>query len=465
MYSRTPAGSRRRRATSNVLVQQRQLDAVDPAGVRGDQVEHGLGRVRRVGAAPVAGAAAGRRPGRASAASPGVLGSSQQLAVDVQVVVGRPSAAAARWRLHISTGTAPASCTSCELLGVRLADVVQGGRAGRQLVGGDARARSCRRPRGPRAADAADQLAGRRVVQAHAALGGVHRLGHAEAVRPQVPPERQRRVPVRAPAGAPGMFSAAGSATTVRGGVRDPAGERPPGPGAFGAGPEGQRAVGQLRPALIGPAPGSRGGGPRGTTAGPARPSARRGRRPTDPTVYGASSATWRRNCSHWALKPLSNSVVVRHLLPLRRGSAGRCGRSGSQTGFGVAARGWIRQWCRPATALPCVPSTWNSTSSSRLTRTAQEELIWATMPPSESRRSRTRRRRRWPRTASPCSSQRRSMCVAARAVTARDRPEDLLQHVVPVREHVERRCRRRRRPGSSSDGRCAACQSPSKTQ
>ncbi len=47
-------------------------------------------------------------------------------------------------------------------------------------------------------------------------------------------------------------------------------------------------------------------------------------------------------------------------------------------TGFGVAARGWILQWCRPATALPSVPSTWNSTSSSRWTRTAQDEFICA---------------------------------------------------------------------------------------
>ena len=38
------------------------------------------------------------------------------------------------------------------------------------------------------------------------------------------------------------------------------------------------------------------------------------------------------------------------------------------------------------ATAEPSVPSTWNSTSSSRLTRTAQEELIWAIAPPSSSK-------------------------------------------------------------------------------
>jgi hypothetical protein len=40
----------------------------------------------------------------------------------------------------------------------------------------------------------------------------------------------------------------------------------------------------------------------------------------------------------------------------------------------------------RPTTADPCVPSTWNSTSSSRFTRTVQLELISATMPPSSSK-------------------------------------------------------------------------------
>src|SRR5699024_11650243 len=49
---------------------------------------------------------------------------------------------------------------------------------------------------------------------------------------------------------------------------------------------------------------------------------------------------------------------------------------SGFHTGFGVCARCWATQLRKPATADPCVPSTWNSTSSSRYTRTAQEERI-----------------------------------------------------------------------------------------
>src|SRR5687768_18211209 len=41
---------------------------------------------------------------------------------------------------------------------------------------------------------AADQLLCRGPVEAHAALRGVHRLGDAEAVRPEVAPERERRL-------------------------------------------------------------------------------------------------------------------------------------------------------------------------------------------------------------------------------------------------------------------------------
>ena len=44
---------------------------------------------------------------------------------------------------------------------------------------------------------AADQLLRRRPVQAHPALRGVHRLGDAQPVRPQVPAEGERRLPVQ----------------------------------------------------------------------------------------------------------------------------------------------------------------------------------------------------------------------------------------------------------------------------
>src|SRR5690606_37883975 len=73
----------------------------------------------------------------------------------------------------------------------------------------------------------------------------------------------------------------------------------------------------------------------------------------------GTSSATCRRNSSHWALNPLSNSSLSGTVCHCARKFIG-FGTSGSQTGFGVAARCWIRHSRRPATAEPSVPSTWN---------------------------------------------------------------------------------------------------------
>ena len=54
--------------------------------------------------------------------------------------------------------------------------------------------------------------------------------------------------------------------------------------------------------------------------------------------------------------------------------------------GFGVFTLACVQQRCSPATAEPWVPSTWKVTRSSRRTRTHQELLIWATMPPSSSK-------------------------------------------------------------------------------
>jgi len=61
-----------------------------------------------------------------------------------------------------------------------------------------------------------DQLARHVPLQAHAALGGVHRLGHRQAVRPQVAPEGERRVPVERS----GLAERVGD--HVRGGERHP---------------------------------------------------------------------------------------------------------------------------------------------------------------------------------------------------------------------------------------------------
>ena len=62
------------------------------------------------------------------------------------------------------------------------------------------------------------------------------------------------------------------------------------------------------------------------------------------------------------------------------------CRASGFHTGRGVFTRDWLRQSVRPATAEPCVPSTWNVTRSSRRTRVTHELLTCATtVPPAPS--------------------------------------------------------------------------------
>ena len=85
---------------------------------------------------------------------------------------------------------------------------------------------------------------------------------------------------------------------------------------------------------------------------------------------------------SHWILKPLSYAMLS--------GTSSHCekkfmvcGTSGFHTGRGVFTRAWVKQRVRPATAEPCVPSTWNVTRSSRRTRTHHDEFMCATMPPS----------------------------------------------------------------------------------
>ena len=59
------------------------------------------------------------------------------------------------------------------------------------------------------------------------------------------------------------------------------------------------------------------------------------------------------------------------------------CGTSGFHTGRGVLTRACVKHLVSPATAEPCVPSTWNVTRSSRRTRTSQDELMCAMTPPS----------------------------------------------------------------------------------
>ena len=122
----------------------------------------------------------------------------------------------------------------------------------------------------------------------------------------------------------------------------------------------------------------ARSAGPRPRTEAQPRRAALHARRRRSRTGAAPSSTTCRTNSSHWSLNPLSRSALS--------GTSCHCvaeALGGRQVGVprpasACAARCWVTQLCSPATALPWVPSTWNSTSSSRWTRTAQEELICA---------------------------------------------------------------------------------------
>ena len=138
--------------------------------------------------------APGRTSGPASAGSP----ARRPAAADGRRPRGSPrgpwpSAASAREAIRIGLGAR--LLDEGELLLVGGAAPRRGWRGPVQLVGADAA--------GDAAADrlglgggAADQLGRARPVQAHAALGGVHRLGDAESVGPQVTAEGEGGVPV-----------------------------------------------------------------------------------------------------------------------------------------------------------------------------------------------------------------------------------------------------------------------------
>ncbi len=121
-------------------------------------------------------------------------------------------------------------------------------------------------------------------------------------------------------------------------------------------------------------------------------------------------------NSSHCVLKPLSYAVVSGTACqPPKKSIA--CRRSGFHTGFGVLTRDCVTQSLSPATAEPCVPSTWKVTRSSRRTRVHQLLLIVATTPPSSwniayAASSAVAAYLR------PCSSRRSGMCVAPRQHT-----------------------------------------------
>src|SRR5690606_29268509 len=118
----------------------------------------------------------------------------QHAVVDRGVVLGPTSAGRQLPARHHHD---PAACCFdvLELLLVGGCDLVETRRCGRQLVGtGTAHYRPAGRPRrrtGPR-----DQPLSGLVVETHTALGGVHGLGYAEPVRPQVLAIPDGRVPI-----------------------------------------------------------------------------------------------------------------------------------------------------------------------------------------------------------------------------------------------------------------------------
>jgi hypothetical protein len=79
---------------------------------------------------------------------------------------------------------------------------------------------------------------------------------------------------------------------------------------------------------------------------------------------------------------------------------------------LGVFMRCCERHCCRPATAEPCVPSTWNVARSSRRTRTHQLMLSVAMIPPSSSSMAYAASSA-FASYGLPDSSQRFGMCVA----------------------------------------------------
>ena len=173
--------------------QQRHLDPVDLGGVIMNELDEGVrGRVH-IGGAPVA------RELRVEHLAepvqhdrPADLG--EHGVVNRPVVLGRlrgGGQVTGRHHDHLGSG----ALDERDLLEVAGGHLLDGGRSGGQVVG--AGAGGDPGSGGPGLGGAAgDQLLRRRPVQTHVPLGGVHRLGHTQAVAEQVGAERQGGVPV-----------------------------------------------------------------------------------------------------------------------------------------------------------------------------------------------------------------------------------------------------------------------------
>ena len=191
-----PHAGRQRGPEPGLVVrgEQGDLHPVDLGGVLAHEVEEGRGGCGDVGTAPVA-AQLGVERLTQPVQDHGLAHLLEQTAVDPEVVLGAPGDTGQVTRCHhddLRTG----GLDEGDLLCVGGKDLVEGAqRPGSGLVGASTRGNPG--SVGLRLLGAAaHQLLDRVPVQAHVALGGVHGLGHAEAVTEQLPPEGQGRLPV-----------------------------------------------------------------------------------------------------------------------------------------------------------------------------------------------------------------------------------------------------------------------------
>ena len=177
-----------------LLVQQRDLYAVDLAGIGRDDRDRGIGGGVEIGRAPIA-----RKLRIEHVAEPmddhRLAHLREDAAIDPGIVVGRATDARERARGH--QHDAPADrLDGGDLLFVGMQHVVESPRGlGCKLVGADAREHQ--RAARPRGRDrTADEFERGRPIEPHAALRGIHRFGDAEAEVPDVLAERDRALPV-----------------------------------------------------------------------------------------------------------------------------------------------------------------------------------------------------------------------------------------------------------------------------
>ena len=191
-YARREAAAHRDLA---VAVEQRDLDAIDLRGVPVDHLDGDVHRLVEPVVAPVA------RERRVEHVAQPVQDDRlahlrEQPVVDQAVLVGRTRAGRERAARHHDQPSAQA----LDGLGLVFigADHVGHGQAlaGHQVVGAAAREHPCSRMVARRVDRPADQLERGRPVEAHAALRGIHRLGHAEPEVPEPAAAGDGRIPV-----------------------------------------------------------------------------------------------------------------------------------------------------------------------------------------------------------------------------------------------------------------------------